>query len=606
MPHTQVAGVAGALERNGRAMDNNGLSEQIGKYRWVICALLFFATTINYIDRQILSLLKPILDVELGWTNEQFGMINSVFQAAYGFGLLGFGWFVDKFGTKLGYTVSIVGWSLAAAAHALVSTVTGFGFARAALGISEGGNFPSAIKAVAMWFPKRERAFATSLFNSGTNVGAIIAPAIVPAIALHWGWQSAFIIAGFMGFMWLFLWIPFYEVPERCRRVKAAELALIRSDPKDMGGDSKVLWRSLFKYRQTWSFILGKFLTDPVWWFFLIWLPDFFKKTLLLDIKNSWVHLVTIYTIVTVLSIIGGWVTGYLTKGGWSVTKARKVGMFIFAVCVVPVVFATSFGRFNVNQAFFQKFASATYTVEQTVKDDKTGADKRIKVQVAVPAGLADELKPLDGKSFRSIEEFIRACGGVIYPERSKQLRQAFEGKSVQLPEDYLKVAAGIIPEKIALKIKKTLDDSEKAKKAKGALTVDEFVGMASFLAAEEIRQPLADCARDNFLFWFAVLIIGLAGAAHQAWSANLYTTVSDMFPKKAVASVIGLGGMAGSLGGMCFPIISGRLLDKFTAAGNVTAGYAILFTICGSAYLVAFAIHHALAPKFEPFVMDE
>lgn len=425
-------------------MEKDDLAAGIGKYRWFICALLFFATTINYIDRQILSLLKPILDEQLKWTNEQFGIINSVFQAAYGIGLLWFGWFVDRFGTKKGYTVSIVGWSFAAAAHALVSTVGGFGIARAALGLSEGGNFPSAVKAVALWFPKRERALATSIFNAGTNVGAIIAPAIVPAMALHWGWQSPFIVAGVLGLLWLFLWIPYYDVPEQSRRVSAAELVLIHSDPKEAGGDGKVLWRKLFKYRQTWSFIVGKFLTDPVWWFFLIWLPDYFKKTRHLDIKNSWVHLVTIYVIVTVLSIIGGWVTGYLTKQGWTVTRARKTGMFIFALCVLPILTVTKMGD------------------------------------------------------------------------------------------------------------------------------------------------------------WAAVLIIGLAGSAHQAWSANLYTTVSDMFPKRAVASVIGLGGMAGSLGGMLFPILSGRLLDHFSA--NPTAGYAILFMFCGSAYLLAFAIHHMLAPKFEPF----
>jgi ACS family hexuronate transporter-like MFS transporter len=429
-------------------MDHEVVTEKIGKYRWFICALLFFATTINYIDRQILSLLKPILDDQLKWTNEEFGMINSIFQATYGIGLLWFGWFVDKFGTKKGYTVSIIGWSFAAAAHALVGTVAGFGFARAALGISEGGNFPAAVKAVALWFPKRERALATSIFNAGTNVGAIIAPAIVPAMALAWGWQSAFIAAGILGLLWLFLWIPFYDVPEKCSRVSAAEMNLILSDPKDLGGEGKVRWRDLFKYRQTWSFIMGKFMTDPVWWFFLIWLPDFFKKTRHLDIKNSWVHLVTIYVIVTVLSIFGGWVTGYLTKRGWSVTRARKTGMFVFALCVLPVLFVTKLGD------------------------------------------------------------------------------------------------------------------------------------------------------------WQAVLIIGLAGAAHQAWSANLYTTVSDMFPKRAIASVIGLGGMAGSLGGMMFPILSGKLLDHF--ASNPTAGYAILFMVCGCAYLLAFAIHHALAPKFEPFVMKE
>ena len=585
-------------------MENDNVGGKIGKYRWFICALLFFATTINYIDRQILSLLKPILDDQLKWTNEEFGMINSIFQAAYGIGLLWFGWFVDKFGTKKGYTVSIIGWSFAAAAHALVGTVAGFGFARAALGLSEGGNFPAAVKAVALWFPKRERALATSIFNAGTNVGAIIAPAIVPAMAICWGWQSAFIAAGILGLLWLFLWIPFYDVPEKCSRVSAAEMNLILSDPKDLGGEGKVRWRDLFKYRQTWSFIMGKFMTDPVWWFFLIWLPDFFKKTLLLDIKNSWVHLVTIYTIVTVLSIFGGWVTGYLTNNGWSVTRARKTGMIIFALCVVPVVFATSFGRFNVNQTFFEKIVNATYAVEQMGKNEKTGKDAIIKVQKPIPAQIAGEMKALEGKTFRSIEDFLKASGNVIYSERNKQIKQALEAKNLKSVDEYLQAVGTVIPEKLAQKIKKAIDDKEKKTKTKVSLTGEEFVSLAAFHAADEIRQPLADCARDNLMFWFAVLIIGLAGAAHQAWSANLYTTVSDMFPKRAIASVIGLGGMAGSLGGMMFPILSGRLLDQFSS--SPTTGYAILFMVCGCAYLLAFAVHHALAPKFEPFVMKE
>ena len=423
-------------------------SEALTRYRWVICALLFFATTVNYIDRQILSLLKETLDREIGWTNAQFGWVNSAFQLAYGAGLLGFGWFVDRFGTKTGYAVSIAAWSVAAIAHSLVGSVGGFLAARSALGLGEAGNFPSAIKAVALWFPKRERAFATSIFNAGTNAGALIAPAIIPIMAFKWGWQSTFIAAGIAGFLWLFFWIPLYDVPDRSRRVGAAELAFIRSDRENERPGEKVPWLSLLGYRQTWSFIIAKFLTDPVWWFFLIWLPDFFNKTRGLNIKKSCIHIVTIYGIVTVLSIFGGWVTGYLTRRGWTVTRARKTGMFLFALCVLPILVVTRVGD------------------------------------------------------------------------------------------------------------------------------------------------------------WTAVLLIGLAASAHQAWSANLYTTVSDMFPKKSVASVIGIGGMAGSAGGFIFPILTGYMLDHFEALHRVTAGYAVLFGICACMYLIAFALHHLCAPRFEPVVL--
>lgn len=415
------------------------------RYRWVICALLFFATTINYIDRQILALIKPILDEKLQWTNEDYGNVNSVFQGAYAVGLLIFGWFVDRFGTKVGYAVSIAAWSVAAVGHSLVTTVGGFFNARLALGLGEGGNFPSAIKAVAMWFPKRERALATSIFNAGTNVGAIIAPALVPWIALTWGWQAAFVAAGIAGFLWLFLWIPFYHTPENAKRANAAELAHIRSDPPDAVRAKKPSWGSLLGYRQTWSFVVAKFLTDPVWWFFLTWLPDYFKKTRGLDIRSSAVFLITIYAMATVISIYGGNLPGTLIKKGWSVTKARKTAMFVFALAVLPIVFVTQ--------------AST----------------------------------------------------------------------------------------------------------------------------------------------WPAVLLIGLACSAHQAWSANLFTTASDMFPKFAVASVVGLGGFAGSIGGVLGPKYAGRMLDHFTARGNVAGGYAILFGICAAAYLVAFAINHLCAPRFEP-----
>jgi ACS family hexuronate transporter-like MFS transporter len=420
-----------------------------GQYRWLICGLLFFATTINYIDRQILSLIKPILDNQLHWSNEQFGRANAMFQASYAVGGLLFGKFIDRFGTKIGYATSIAAWSVAAAAHALVGSISGFYMARAALGLGEAGNFPSAIKAVALWFPKKERTLATTLFNSGANVGAMIAPAIVPWLAFTWGWHSAFIAAGAAGMLWLLLWIPLYNVPERIHRLSHRELEYIRSEPVDAAAAQNISWRALWGYRQTWSFVIAKLLTDPVWWFFLIWLPDFFKKTRHLDIKTSWVHLVTIYGLVTVLSNLGGWLTGVIA-GPHSGGRSRKVVMLAAAFAVVPITLVTRVGD------------------------------------------------------------------------------------------------------------------------------------------------------------WGAVLLIGLAASAHQIWSANLFTSVSDMFPKRAIGSVIGLGGMAGSFAGMAFPIFSGKLLDRFEAVGKPSAGYAILFVICGSAYLLAFVINHLLAPRFEPIVIKD
>jgi len=421
----------------------NLIAKLIG-HRWAVCGLLFFATTINYIDRQILSLLKPILDDQLHWTNAEFGMVNSAFQGAYGVSLLIFGWLIDKYGTKIGYAISIAAWSLAAMGHALVGSVGGFLWARVALGLGEGGNFPAAIKATAIWFPKKERALATSLFNSGANVGAILAPAIVPWLAFKFGWQSAFLAAGAIGFLWLFLWMPWFETPDKKPALSKEELAWIQSDREEVQAQ-KIPWGQLLGYRQTWGFILPKLITDPVWWFFLIWLPDFFKQTRGLDIKKSWVLLVTIYSIVTVLSIAGGWVTGHLAKRGWSINRARKAGMLLFSLCVVPIVAVT---------------------------------------------GASD---------------------------------------------------------------------------------------------------------------WGAVLLIGLAGAAHQAFSANLFTTVSDSFPKQAVASVIGIGGMAGALGGMLFPIITGMLLDSYKASGNVAAGYGMLFAFCAGAYLFSLFLLQLLNPRLEP-----
>lgn len=412
----------------------------MGSYRWMICSLLFFATTINYLDRQVLSLLKPnYLDPLIGWTNAEFGMVNSAFQASYAISLLFFGWFVDKYGTKIGYAVSIGIWSLAAVSHSMIRSLSGFAVARVALGLGEGGNFPSAVKTVAQWFPKRERALATSLFNSGANVGAIMAPAFIPWIAATFGWQSAFIFSGLLSFTWLTLWLCFFEIPQKKKGLGTQELNYIESDNEETASQGKITWRRLLGFRETWAFIAAKFLTDPIWWFMLIWLPDFFNKTQGMDLKRMGLPIVTIYTIVTILSISGGYLSGWLIDRGWSSSTARKSAMLLFALCVLPVYFVT---------------------------------------QISL---------------------------------------------------------------------------------------------------------------------WKAVVLIGVAGAAHQAWSATLFTSVSDIFPKQVIASVISLGSFAGSIGGMIFPILTGILLDH-----SSRGGYSILFGICSGAYLIALIINQILAPKFE------
>jgi ACS family hexuronate transporter-like MFS transporter len=425
------------------------MSEEIvGKYRWVIVALLFFATSINYIDRQVIGLLKPILEKDFSWSEKDYGYIVMAFQSSYALGLLLFGRLIDKVGTKIGYTVSIILWSIAAILHSLAKTTFGFGFARIGLGFGESGNFPAAIRAVTEWFPKKERALATGLFNSGTNIGAVIAPIMVPWILGIYGWQQAFIITGSLGLIWLIFWVIFYDIPARQKRVGAAEFRYINSDEGEAaaeGSDQKFSWIKLFGYRQTWVFIIGKFLTDPIWWFFLFWLPDYFNGTFHLDLKKPGWALVVVYTATSVGSIGGGYLSSHLIQKGWTVYKARKTAMFIFALCVLPVV-------------------TAQYATNM----------------------------------------------------------------------------------------------------------------------------------------WVAVALISLAAAAHQAWSANIFTTASDMFPKKAISSVIGIGGMAGATGGILFPLIVSNILQYFKDAGNKSAGYNIIFVICGFAYLFAWIIMHLLTPKMK------
>ncbi len=416
----------------------------IGKYRWVIVTLLFFATSINYIDRQVIGLLKPTLEKSFNWNEKDYGYIVMAFQTAYALGLLLFGRLIDKIGTKIGYTASVIFWSAAAILHAAAKTTFGFGIARTALGLGESGNFPAAIKSVTEWFPKKERALATGFFNSGTNIGAVVAPIMVPLILAAYGWREAFIITGVLGLIWLIFWLIFYDIPSKQKRVGAAELEYIHSDNTNNDSDSgSFSWIKLFSYRQTWIFFIGKFLTDPIWWFFLFWLPDYFSGTFHLDLKKPGWPLVIVYTATSIGSIGGGYLSSYLIKKGWSAYKARKTSMFIFALCVLPIMTA-------------------------------------------------------------------------------------------------------------------------------------QFTGN----------------------IWTAVALISLAAAAHQAWSANIFTTASDFFPKKAVSSVVGIGGMAGAAGGILFPFIVSNILQYFKEAGNKNSGYNIIFIICGSAYLFAWIIMHLLTPK--------
>jgi ACS family hexuronate transporter-like MFS transporter len=414
---------------------------KIGSYRWMICALLFFATTINYLDRNILGLLAPTLQKEIGWTPIQYGYITMSFQAAYAIGLALFGWFIDRYGTKIGYSISIVGWSLAAMGHALASTVFGFGVARSLLGISESGNFPAAIKATAEWFPKKERALATGIFNSGANIGAVVAPAVVPWLTVTYGWQSAFVFTGAVGFVWLVFWIIFYEKPEHAKKLKQQELNYILSDPIEQVSE-KVKWVELLRFRQTWAFVIGKFLTDPIWWFYLYWLGLFLNNNFGLSLTGLALPLIVIYMMTSIGSIGFGYLSGALIKRGMAVNKSRRLAMLICALLVVPVVTAAS------------------------VTD-----------------------------------------------------------------------------------------------------------------------------------MWLAIMIIGVAAAAHQGWSANIFTTASDMFPKKAVGSVVGLGGFAGSVGGMIFLTTSGYIVEG-------TGSYIPLFIICGSAYLLALGIMTLLLRNAKPVVL--
>ncbi|HYK49072.1 MAG TPA: MFS transporter, partial [Terriglobales bacterium] len=311
----------------------------VGYFRWVICALLLFGTTKNYMDRQVLGVLKTTLQHDLGWNEIDYGNLVFAFQAAYAVGMLAVGRLVDHLGTRVGYALAMVFWSLASMGHALGSSFTSFLVARSALGLGESGVFPASIKTVAEWFPKKERALAIGIFNAGTNVGAIITPLVVPWITIHWGWRWAFIITGALGFVWLIFWLLLYRKPEEHPRVSRAELDYIRSDPQPPM--AKIKWARLIPHRQTWAFVVGKFMIDPIWWFYLFWVPDFLQRQHGLSLMKIGIPIMVIYVIADVGSVAGGWLSSWLIARGQTVNIARKSTMFICAVCVVPIVFAS-------------------------------------------------------------------------------------------------------------------------------------------------------------------------------------------------------------------------------------------------------------------------
>jgi ACS family hexuronate transporter-like MFS transporter len=424
--------------------------------RWVVCALLFFAMVINYVDRQVIGLLKPTLQGEFGWSETDYADIIFVFQLAYAIGLMGGGRLIDRLGTKTGYSLALLVWTAAAMGHAAAPTigpvvasslsfvgagystsVAGFMLMRFVLGLGEAAGFPASVKTAAEWFPQRERAFATGIFNSGTNIGALVVPLVVPALTLAFGWRWAFVATGLLGFVWLFAWLAFYSAPESHRSITPAELAHIRQD----GPDPAVMlpWRRLVRYRQAWAFAAGKFLTDPVWWLYLFWIPDFFARNYGLDLTTIGPPVVFVYLIADVGSLAGGWISSRLIRAGWHVNRARKTAMLICALAATPVV-----------------FAPAVHSL------------------------------------------------------------------------------------------------------------------------------------------WLAAGIIGLAAAAHQGWSCNLFTLTSDMFPRRLVGSVVGFGGMCGAIGGMYFSKVIGYLLE-------LTGSYVTIFVIAGGMYLFALAVIHLLAPRLAP-----
>ncbi|HWA09412.1 MAG TPA: MFS transporter [Opitutaceae bacterium] len=503
-------------------------------YRWRILAMLFAATTINYMDRSVLGVLAPTLQYKVfHWTDQDYATITNFFNVAYAIGMISMGAIIDKFGTRIGYTLAITIWSLAGMSMATIRPafgVMGFSLARFGLGLGESGNFPAAIKTVAEWFPKSQRAFATGIFNSGSNIGAILAPTVIPLVVWADGthWQWAFLTTGVFSAIWVVVWLRTYRRPENHPGVSPEELAYINSDSVPETPGKKLPWSQVLRHRETWAFALAK-MTDAVWWFYLFWAGKYFYDRYGLNIKGLALPLIIMYAVADVGSIWGGWMSSHFIKKGWTVNRARKTTMLICALLIMPVMFSTQLPtRFVLNDAFFTRLQTATFVSQQS-----TGGVSRA-VDTPVPAATQTALLALKDKSYDSAKEFMAAVGAVITPAEASR------------------------------------EDSALIKSARS----------------------------DNY-YWIAVLLISLALGGHQAWSANLFTLASDVFPKKATASVIGLGGMMGSLANIVATFCLGQVL---TTSGP--SGYFFAFLIAGSAYLLLLGLVHVLMPNLTP--LDE
>ena len=417
----------------------NALQTKVGHFRWFICGLLFYATTVNYMDRVVMGILKTTIAKDLHWTDTDYGTITAVFQFGYALMLPIAGRLIDWLGIRLGYTLAVLVWGLSSIAHSFAGNLFQFSLARLGLGLGEAANFPAAIKTIADWFPRKERALATGVFNSGTNVGALIAPLIVPMVVIRFGWHAAFLVTGSFSLSWIVVWLLFYREPEKHPSLSHAELEYIRSD-SPVESTVKIPYLTLLTKRAAWAFLIAKFCTDPVWWFYLFWIPGFLATKYHVDLQNIGPPLVAIYLAADVGSIAGGWLSSALLKRGWELTRARKTTMLIFACCVLAIAF--------------------------------------------VP------------------------------------------------------FAAGNL--------------------------------------------------------WLTVALIGIAAGSHQGWSANVFTMSSDCFPRKAVGSVVGLGGLGGAIGGILVSPAIGKWLDFSHQA------YAPLFFIAGSMYLFALLIIQIILPQFK------
>ncbi|WP_395494841.1 MFS transporter [Acetobacter sp. KSO5] len=416
----------------------------IGKYRWIICGLLFAATTINYVDRQVLSLLKPLLEQKFDWTEKDYSYLVIVFQACYALGFVSFGKLIDRIGTRLGYAVCMFIWSIASISHAFVGGTATFAAVRGLLGFGESGNFPSALKAVSEWFPSTERSLAVGIVTAGTSIGAIMAPATVPWLAVKYGWQAAFIITGLSGFVWLIIWLRIYRLPEETTRLSPEERDYIAQDSGIAEvPEFKGRWLDLLKMKETWAFALGKFMTDPIWFFILFWLPSYFSDRYHLDLQHLGFPLMAVYCSTSVGSVGGGWISSFLIGRGWKVATARRFTMLMMALLVIPLCFSAQVGS-----------------------------------------------------------------------------------------------------------------------------------------------------------MWGMIALLSVAAAAHQGWSANIYSMPADYFSKSMIASVQGIGGMAGSIGGMFFPVFIGIILDYYRSINSINTGYYVLFAVCGSAYMLSWLFIQLLTRK--------